>query len=356
MIGRRVNSLGVTLGLIAAALAILVPAAARSQGSPDGFYKGKTLEVYVGYGPGGGYDLYTRVLAKHIVKYLPGRPAEPAVRNMPGAGSAKLAQFMWDIAPKDGTAFGLINSTVAFDPLFGGDAAEAIKFDPSKLTWIGSLDQFTPIGISWYTTGVKSVEDVKKKEFITGSTGGADAATVYATMLNNMIGTKFKVLAGYKGSNDIALAMERGEVPGFIGWYWAGLKAFKPDWVKDGKMNVFLQFGLDRDPDLPGVPHVTDVLANDEQKQIFRLVLSQLALARPFIAPPGVPTERVKELRAAFNATAKDPEFLAEMTKAQQTVRLYTGEEIDKLLKEVYSTPPAMIAKVKASMAGPDQK
>lgn len=356
MIGRRVSLLDLSLSALAIAIVLLTPLAANAQGGPDGFYKGKTLEVYVGYGPGGGYDLYTRVLAKHVVKYLPGRPAEPVVRNMPGAGSAKLAQYMWEVAPKDGTAFGLINSTIAFDPLFGGDAAEAIKFDPSKLTWIGSLDQFTPIAISWHTTGVKSIEDVKKKEFITGSTGGADAATVYATMLNNMIGTKFKVLAGYKGSNDIALAMERGEVPGFIGWYWAGLKAFKPDWVKDNKMNVFLQFGLDRDPDLPGVPHVTDVLANDEQKQIFRLVLSQLALARPFIAPPGVPAERVKELRAAFNATAKDPDFLAEMDKAKQTVRLYTGEQIDTLLREVYSTPAATIDKVKAAMATPDQK
>jgi tripartite-type tricarboxylate transporter receptor subunit TctC len=354
MIGHRVR-----VSVFAAAFGLLAsfsaPNHARAQGQADGFYKGKTLEIYVGYGPGGGYDLYTRTLAKHIVKHLPGRPGEPVVRNMPGAGSAKLATYMWEVAPKDGTAFGLINSTIAFDPLFGGEAGEAIKFDPSKLTWIGSLDQFTPIGISWYTTGVKSIEDIKKKEFISGSTGGQDAATVYCTMLNNMIGTKFKVLAGYKGSNDIALAMERGELPGFVGWYWAGLKAFKPDWVRDGKMNVFLQFGLERDPDLPGVPHVTDV-PNDEQKQIFRLVLSQLALARPFIAPPGVPAERVKELRAAFNATAKDPEFLADMEKAKQTVRLYTGEQIDKLLKEVYSTPPAMIEKVKAAMTVPDKK
>lgn len=355
MIGHRVKAAAVA-AIAFACFAVSTPPSAQAQSS-EGFYKGKTLEVYVGYGPGGGYDLYTRLLAKHIVKYLPGKPTSDAiVRNMPGAGSAKLAQYMWDIAPKDGTAFGLVNSTIAFDPLFGGEAAGAINFDPSKLTWIGSLDQFTPIGISWHTTGVTSVEDIKKKEFISGSTGGQDAATVYCAMLNNMIGTKFKVLAGYSGSNDIALAMERGEVPGFVGWYWAGLKAFKPDWVRDGKMNVFLQFGLERDPDLPNVPHVTDVLQNDEQKHIFRLVLSQLALARPFIAPPGVPAERVKDLRNAFNATAKDPDFLADMAKAQQTVRPYTGEQIDALLKEVYATPPEMIAKVKAAMAAPTSK
>jgi hypothetical protein len=145
--------------------------------------------------------------------------------------------------------------------------------------------------------------------------------------------------------------MERGELPGFVGWYWAGLKAFKPDWVKEKKMNVFLQFGLQPDPDLPGVPHVTDVLPNPEHKQIFKLVLSQLALARPYIAPPGVPVDRVKALRTAFNATTKDPEFLAEMDKAKQTVRLYTGEEIDKLIKEVYATPKDMVEKTKVLMA-----
>ena len=336
------------LFLALAALVLAAPGSVWAQASPE-LFKGKTVKVLVGYGPGGGYDLYSRILARHIVKYLPGHPTA-VVENMPGAGSAKLANYINSVAAKDGTEFGIINSTIAFDPLFGGEAAEAIKFDPSKLSWIGSLDQFTPIGISWHTTGVKSIEDIKKKEFITGSTGGQDAATVYTTLLNNMIGTKFKVLAGYKGSNDIALAMERGEVPGFVGWYWAGLKAFKPQWVAENKMNVFLQLGLERDPELPNVPHVVDVLPNPEHQQIFKLVLSQLALARPYVAPPGVPADRVKALRTAFNAAAKDKDFLQEMEKAKQTVRLYTGEEIDVLIKQVYATPPELIEKLKVMM------
>ncbi len=348
MIGHRVQ----TFALAFAATALLASSPVEAQGSPEGFYKGKTLEVYAGYAPGGGYDLYTRILAKHMVKHLPGRPGH-VVKNMPGAGSAKLASYLWEVAPKDGTAFGLINATVAFDPLFGGEAADAIKFDPSKLTWIGSLDQFTPIGIAWHTTGMTKIEQFKEKEFLIGSTGGPSAAAVYCNLLNNMIGTKFKILPGYKGSEDIALAMDRGEVPGYVGWYWGGLKTTRGDWLQTTpwKINVFLQFGLQPDPDLPGVPWIMDVLPNPEHKQIFKLVLSQLALARPFVAPPGLPADRVKDLRTAFNAAAKDPEYLADMEKAKQTVRLFTGDQIDALLKEVYATSPDLIEKVKLAMA-----
>ena len=334
-----------------AALLALAPAAANAQ-SAD-MFKGKTLHISVGYGPGGGYDLYTRILAKHIVKYLPGNP-NYVVENVPGAGSAKLATYINDVAPKDGTEFGLINSTIAFVPLFGtagGDAS--VKFDPRKLTWLGSLDQFTPIGISWGTTGVKSLEDIKQKEFIVGSTGGDDAGEVYCSLMNTMLGTKFKILAGYKGSNDIALAMERGEVPGFVGWYWAGLNAFKPDWVPSGKVNTFLQLGLDKDPTMPeSVPWILDpkVLPKERDRQVFKLVLSQLALARPFIAPPGLPAATTKVLREAFNKTAQDKDFVSELETAKQTIRLYTGEQIDALLKEVYATPPDLVAEVKKAM------
>lgn len=348
MIGHRVQKFALAI----AATVPLVSSPVEAHGLPEGFYKGKTLEIYAGYAPGGGYDLYTRILAKHMVKHLPGRPGH-VVKNMPGAGSAKLASYLWEVAPKDGTAFGLINATVAFDPLFGGEAADAIKFDPSKLTWIGSLDQFTPIGIAWHTTGMTKIEQFKEKEFLIGSTGGPSAAAVYCNLLNNMIGTKFKILPGYKGSEDIALAMDRSEVPGYVGWYWGGLKTTRGDWLQTTpwKINVFLQFGLQPDPDLPGVPWIMDVLANPEHKQIFKLVLSQLALARPFVAPPGLPADRVKDLRTAFNATAKDPEYLADMEKAKQTVRLFTGDQIDALLKEVYATSPDLIEKVKLAMA-----
>jgi hypothetical protein len=166
-------------------------------------------------------------------------------------------------------------------------------------------------------------------------------------MLNGMIGTRFKNLAGYPGTAEVTLAVERGELSGMLGWYWAGLTALKPDWVAQKKINVLLQLGLERDPDLPGVPHVLDVLTNDEDRRLFRLVLSNLALARPFVAPPGVPAERVRTLRETFNAAARDADFLAEMAAAKQPVRIYSGEEIESLLREVYASPPDLIARVR---------
>src|SRR5215471_18522660 len=299
----------------------------------------KPIEIYVPAGPGGGYDIYGRTFAKYFARYTPGSP-DFVVKNLPGAGSAKLANYLHDVAPKDGTQVGLLMASLAFDPLFGGEFAAVINYSPTDFNWLGSLDQFTPIAVAWHTTGVKSIEDVKQRDFYVGSSGGSNPSAIYGSMLNSMIGTKFKILAGYPGTAEMTLAVERGELSGMLGWYWAGLTALKPDWVAENKINVLLQLGLERDPALPGVPHVLDLLMKDEDLRLFRLVLSNLALARPFVAPPGVPADRVRILRETFNTAAKDPDFLAEMAAAKQPVRVYTGEQIDVLLKEVYASSP----------------
>ena len=323
---------------------------AQAQSAAD-FYKGKTLEVYVGYGPGGGYDQYGRLLARHIGKHLPGNP-DTVVRNMPGAGSAKLATYLHDVAPKNGLHIGIIASTVAFDPLLGADGNDAsVKFDPRDLVWLGSLDAFTPIGVAWHTSGIKSIEDAKKREVILGSSGAGDSSAVYPKLLNGMIGTKFKVLAGYQGSNDITLAMERGELPAFVGWYWYGLKTTKGNWLRDETANLFLQIGPERDPEMEGVPWVMDILTNEADKQVFRAVLANLAFSRPFVAPPGVPEDRLAALAKAIEETARDPDFLSEAQKQSMSVKYYPRDKIAALLKDVYATPPNVIAKVKYAMS-----
>lgn len=324
----------------------LLAETARAQSVAE-FYKGKTLEVFIGYGPGGGYDQYGRLLARHIGKHLPGNP-DTLVRNMPGAGSAKLAAYMHDVAPKTGLQIGAVASTVAFDPLLGNESGEnAVKFDPRRLNWLGSIDAFTPIGVAWHTSGIKTIEDAKKKEVLVGSSGSGDSSAIYPKLLNGMIGTKFKILTGYRGSNDITLAMERGELPAFVGWYWYGLKTTKGNWLKDKTANLFLQIGAEPDPEMTGVPWVIDILPTEADKQVFRVVLANLAFSRPIVAPPGVPEDRLAALAKAIEDTTKDNDFLAEAEKQVMSVKYYSRERIAQLLKDVYATPPELIARVR---------
>jgi len=351
MINHRVR-----VSFLAAAMSLLVSYSAVAQAqspqqSAENFYKGKTLEIYIGYGPGGGYDQYGRLLARHIGKHLPGNPSI-IVRNMPGAGSAKLASYMHEVATKDGLQIGAIASTVAFDPLLGAEGGDnSVRFDPRELNWLGSLDAFTPIGVAWHTSGIKSIEDAKKKEVLVGSSGSGDSSAVYPKLLNGMIGTKFKILTGYRGSSDLTLAMERGELPAFVGWYWYGLKTTKGQWLKDKTANLFLQIGPEPEPEMQGVPWVMDILPTEEDKKVFRVVLANLAFSRPFVAPPGVPEERLAALAKAIEATTKDPDFLSQAEKQSMSVKYYSRERIAALLKDVYATPPELIKKVKDAMA-----
>src|SRR5215469_10351894 len=315
----------------------------------EDFYKGRTLTVYIASGPGGGYDAYGRLLAQYIVAHLPGHPQSVA-SNMTGAGGRTLANFLYNKAPKDGTAIGILQAPIIMDPVLYGNDAQGVLYDPLKFSWIGSLDQFTPIAVVMNTLGVKTLDEAKGKEIKFGSSGGDVSERLYANILNTMLGTKFVAVAGYAGSAEIALAMERGEIPAFVGWYWAGMKRTKSEWLEKNLVTVLVQFGIAPNPDMKGVPFIMDLLPNDTDRQIVRVALSQLAMARPFTAPPGVPAERLAALRTAFEAMVKDPAFLADAQKQLLDITPYSGAQIDALLKEMYATPPELIAQVRAAM------
>jgi len=306
------------------------------------FYKGKTVQLLIGYGPGGGYDLYGRMLARHMGKFVPGQPTL-VPQNMAGAGSLKLANYLYSAAaPADGTAFGIVGSGVIFDPIFGGQGAD---YDSRKFKWIGSLQSFVQIAIAWHTSPVKSLADAQKTEFVVGATGAGSGTNLYPKLLNALFGTKMKIITGYQGTNEINLGIERGELQGSVGWEWAGLVAGKPDWIAEKKVVVFLQLALKPHPDIPAVPMVTDMAPTPEAKSILELSLASPLMGRPFMAPPATPDARTKTLRAAFDAMLKDKAFQDEAAKAKLELIPMSGAEIDDLLKKAYAYPPDIIEK-----------
>jgi|SRR5690242_5778113 tripartite-type tricarboxylate transporter receptor subunit TctC len=336
-------------GLCALLLAALSlwPNGGRADAVED-FYKGRTLTVYIASGPGGGYDAYGRLLAQYIVAHLPGHPQSVA-SNMTGAGGRTLANFLYNKAPKDGTAIGILQAPIIMDPVLYGKDAQGVLYDALKFSWIGSLDQFTPIAVAMNSFGVKTLDQAKGKEIKFGSSGGDVSERLYANILNTMLGTHFVAVPGYAGSAEIALAMDRGEIPAFVGWYWAGMKRTKPEWLEKNLVTVLVQFGVTPNPEIKA-PFILDLLQNADDKQVVRTALSQLAMARPFTAPPNVPQDRVAALRAAFDATIKDPAFVADAKQQQLDITPYSGAQIDALMKDIYATPPELVARVRAAM------
>src|SRR5258708_3406216 len=272
-------------------------------------------------------------------KFIPGKPTI-VPQNMPGAGSLKLMNFLYSVAPKDGTAFGTIGRAMALEPLLGG---EGTRFDPNKMSWIGSVTDEVSICVSWQTSPIKTFADVMTTELLVGGTGTGSDTEMFPIVLRNLLGAKLKLVAGYPGGTDVLLAMERGEVAGRCGWSWSSVQATRPSWVKEGKINLLLQIALKKHPDLPEVPLVMDLAKTDTQRAALRLIFAQQVMARPFVAPPGLPPERIEALRAAFDKTMRDPEFLAESGKAELEVNPITGAEIQDLLKDIYASPKDVI-------------
>jgi tripartite-type tricarboxylate transporter receptor subunit TctC len=333
--------------LVAVATLMLVcalPSAARAQSVAD-FYRGKQVQVLIGYSAGAGYDLYARVLARHMGKHVPGNPAM-VPQNVPGAGSLKLANFLYSQAPKDGSVVGMVSRGMATEPLFG-DA----KFDATKFTWIGSITSEVSVCAVWHTSPVQSWPDMAAKDFTLGGMGSASETDTYAKLLRNVFGAKARLVAGYPGGNDVNLAIERGEVDGRCGWSWSSIKSQKTAWLKDKKLKVILQMGLTKHPDLPDVPSLIELAQTDEQRQMLRLIFSQLVLGRPFMAPPGIPDDRKAALRRAFDATMKDPEFLDEAAKLDLEITPVGAQAIDDLLAELYRTPKNVVDKAAAAIS-----
>ncbi|MGH6738455.1 MAG: Bug family tripartite tricarboxylate transporter substrate binding protein, partial [Bradyrhizobium sp.] len=279
----------------AAALAATPLVAAHAQSVAD-FYKSHNVEIEIGYTPGGGYDLYARMLARYIGKHIPGNPTV-VPKNMEGAASLRMTNWLYAAAPKDGSVIGAVSRGAAFDPLLGNRGAQ---FDASKFTWLSSANDEVSVCVALKTSGVTKFDDVLTRELTIGSNGVADDTYQFPAVTNAALGTKFKIITGYPGGNDITLALERNEVQGRCGWSWSSIKASRMDWVDSGKMIVLVQFSLSKHPDLPNVPLVMDLAKNDEQRQIFKLIFARQVMGRPFALPPGVPKDRAYALREAF--------------------------------------------------------
>jgi tripartite-type tricarboxylate transporter receptor subunit TctC len=333
----------VALGAVTLMLAALP---AQAQPVAD-FYRGKTIQLLIGYTAGGGYDLNARVLARHMSKHIPGNPNIVA-QNMAGAGSLRLANFLYNVAPKDGTAIGIVGRGMAMEPLIGGSATQ---YDARRYTWIGSVSDQVSLCATWHTSKVKSWDDMLKTDFTVGGEGSGSDPDMFATMIRSIFGVKIRLVSGYPGGNEINLAMERGEVDGRCGWSWSSIKITKPDWLKNKRINLALQMALHKNNELADVPLIMDLALTDRERQILKLVLSRQEMGWPFTAPPGLPKDRADALRAAFDATMKDPEYLAEAAQRRLDVNPMSGAAIDKLIAELYATPPEVIAITKTAIS-----
>jgi tripartite-type tricarboxylate transporter receptor subunit TctC len=320
--------------LLALTTLAISPASAPAQLLEE-FYRGKTLQLYVGFGPGASYDLYARLVAEHLGRHLPGNPRVVTV-NMEGAGSLRLVNWLYNAAPKDGTAFGTASRAAPFASLIGTQGGT--QFDASKFTWIGSANNEVSTCVTSAASGLRTFDDLREQQLVMGGDGPAADGEQFARVMNELFGTKIKIVSGYPGGNAINLALERGEVHGRCGWSWTGIKAERRHWVEQGKINVVVQIGMGKHPDLPNVPSLLDLARTDEQKQILRLILARQPLGRPFFAPPGIPGERAEALRSAFMATMRDPAFVAAAEKAKLEVNPLSGAEVAALVSEVFAS------------------
>jgi len=335
--------------LVAALAGVLATSIACAQ-SPADFYKSKTLDFYIGYSVGGGYDLYARVIARHLSKHIPGNPTI-VPKNMEGAGSLRLANWMFRVAPKDGSVIATIGRGTGFDPILGQKGAQ---FDGTKFTWIGSANNEVSVCVSWNaTSGIKKFEDLFTKEITVGGTSMSADTDQFPRILNGVLGTKMKIVSGYPGGSEVVLAMERGEVQGRCGWSWSSLISTHKSWLDEKKITVLAQIALRRHPELPDVPLIMDLAKSVEQKQILRLMFARQVMGRPYLAPPGIPADRAEVLRKAFMDTMNDPDFKADADKAQLEITPVDGEDLQKLVTEVYATPPEIAKKAAAILGAP---
>jgi len=334
----------------ASALATLclvgMPAASQAAGVED-FYKGKTVSINVGFAVGNAYDAYGRLIGRYLGKHIPGNPTV-VVQNMVGAGSLNVANFIYNVAPKDGTAIGVFNRNVPMEPLLGNKNAQ---FDGRKFTWIGSAGKEASVCVSWHSSPVKTIDDLLKTELVVGGTGLSADSGLIPVVLADVIGAKTKLITGYPGGNEISLALERGEVQGRCGWSWGAILSSKPDWIADKKLNILLQANLVRSSALPDVPLALDYAKTDEQRQLLKLVFSWQEMAWPFFAPPALPADRSAALRAAFAKTMADPDMLAQAKKENIEVSLVPGADVEKIVEDIYKTPPSVVDNLKKIIA-----
>jgi tripartite-type tricarboxylate transporter receptor subunit TctC len=306
------------------------------------FYHGKSLSLIIGTSSGNDYDFRARLLARHLGKHIPGEPTIVA-QNMPGVGGVKAANYLASIAPRDGTTLHMIMSNMMSSEAIG---AQGVQFDTRKFFWIGNTTSTPNVTVSWYKSGVTSIDQVKTRELIVGAPGGT-VGVIYATAMNRLLGTKFKIVTGYPGGNEVNLAMERGEIDGRASNSWASWKSTRPEWVKDKKIDVLVQIGLKRAPDLADVPLLLELANNEMDRQVLTFLSADTAIARALVTAPDTPPERVAALRRAFDDTMRDPEFLAEADKALLDIVPMRGEDAQKVADSIVNTPPEVVARAK---------
>ena len=307
------------------------------------FYKGKTVRLVIGYGTGGGYDVYAKMLARYLGNHIPGKPTVIA-QNMPGAGSRNAGNWLYNVAPKDGTVLGVLSQATPADQALG---QPGVQFDVRKFNWIGNMVAVNNIMIMWAESGIRTIEDAKKRAVAIGASGASSPSVLYPTVTNNLFGTQFRIVSGYPGGGDIMIALERREVDGRGSDSWASLKANNPTWIKEGKVNILFQVGPRREVDLPGPPLLTELAQNDEQRQILEVISGDAAVGRPVLTAPDVPADRIRALRKAFDDTMNDPAFREVAKKANMYFNPIGGEELQQIVTRIVSPSPQVIERVK---------
>ena len=335
-----------TLGAVLAAGSTMGGGAADAQ-SVEEFYKGRMLSLIIGFAAGdGGYDITSRLFGRYVVTHIPGKPNLLPL-NMPGAGGRNAATHAYNIAPKDGSAIVTIEQSLPLQQALG----EKFQFDVTKFNWVGNMITGTNVLLTWHASGVKSIDDAKKREVTIGATGSGSSQQ--PKLMNLLIGTKFKIVSGYQGGGQINLAMERGEVDGRTNT-WTSVKSVTPDWLPEKKITILTQIGLEKASDLPDVPLMMDLGATAEDRTLLKLLSTSATIGRSLVTTPSVPAERVAALRAAFDATAKDPAFLADAAKAKLEFNTMSGAQMEKLVADIIATPKDLTTKLANVLAGMD--
>jgi tripartite-type tricarboxylate transporter receptor subunit TctC len=335
------NALASAAGFVIALAPLLAQAA-----TAEDFYKGRTVTMIMSADAGGGYASYANAFSPYLAAHIPGKP-RIVLQYMPGAGGLRAMNYLYTNAPKDGSTIALVHSSVPYAPLYGLTAA---KFDPRKMNWLGSIDSTSGICVAWGTSKIKTWDDMLNKQYLVGSSGAGSQMETLPMMLNKLFGTKNKVISGYKGGNEVYLAMERGEVDGRCGSLVSSINSTRPDWFPQKKVTVPVQIALERDPAFPDVPAVVEFAKDAKTKAILQLVLSPMAMDRPILTPPGVPADRVAVLRTAFHAAMADPLFLADAKKQRIEVKEVSGDKVAQLLANAFAMPPEVVKAANESM------
>ncbi len=334
-------------GMMAGALMASIaagPAGAQAVEPGETFYKGKNITLLIGGTAGGGLDTAARIFARHASRHIPGNPTVTP-QLMPGAGGIRVIDTIATSSPKDGTVIAIIPSGPLVEPLVGG---RKLAYKMTDIVSLGAWAKDFSLCAAWHTSGFKTLEDAQKREITVAGTGAAATPDTFPVVLNATIGTKFKVITGYLGTQETIMAVERGETHGRCGWSWSSLKATRLDWVKDGKINIFLQMGAEKSPLFPNVPFAPDLAKTEQDRQMMALMFKPLALSNAFLAPPGMPALRVAELRKAFMAAHADKELIADATKMMQEAPSPTsGEDMQKIMNEMYATPEPIVARLR---------